>query len=71
MKKKPRRRRVSPQESVEGPEVKARPRATGGAAGAAAPRGRRSPHPELTFPTGANRKRRVFKHRKKEKDASQ
>ena len=67
MKRNSRVRRVSPRESVEGPEIKARPEAGHGGEASEAASDRRPRRPEPKFPTDANKRRRQFPRRRSNK----
>jgi len=65
MKKKPLRKRISPKESVEGPEVDARPERTNVSEGTAGVRRRRTQRSKPIFPTGAQLKKKVFQRKRR------
>jgi len=67
MNRNSRSRRVSPRESVEGPEIKARPEAVDGDKASEAETDRRPHSSEPKFPTGANKRRRQFSRRRRNK----
>ena len=65
MSKKPRRERVSPQESVEGPDVNARPERTVDPDDKDSSPSQSQRRPKPDFPTGAQLVRKIFQPRRK------
>lgn len=65
MSMKPRKKRISPKESVEGPDITAQPERTNVTEGDVVPGKKRPRRAKPTFPTGAQKKRSIFARRRR------